>query len=294
LAVGRDGSCRLLIETTAEPSLPVLRHRLAGVDANWYPSLHVQGRGEAGYLSLRCKAPEYLSPFTRVVQDIALLVLGRGVAPLEAIRQTTGLWRAFWRSEVPPPLSKQAQVGLLGELLVLQHLQTRLPAVGAWRGPEGDRNDFRWGHYALEVKTCVGLPAHHVIDGVDQLDPSPGTALALASVVLEGVSDGPITLPGTVDAVLDRTSPEERDDLLGKLSAVGYSPVHAWAYLESHYDLVGVSVYTVDDSFPKVVPTSFVPPLSPRVRRLTYEIALSGLEGQGLGEYVAAVSRTAA
>lgn len=89
-------------------------------------------------------------------------------------------------------LSRQALIGLFGELTVLRSLvaQRGIDAVALWRGPDGHRHDFT-GLNALEVKTYSGTGSPRVtIHGAYQLDPPQGRDLYLLSLRVEESADG--------------------------------------------------------------------------------------------------------
>lgn len=92
-------------------------------------------------------------------------------------------------------LTRDQEVGLYGELLVLERLVQRLgPAVAieAWLGPGAAEHDFALPMGDIEVKTTTGERRQHWIHGLGQLQPLPNRDLFLLSlqVTAAGASPG--------------------------------------------------------------------------------------------------------
>ena len=84
-------------------------------------------------------------------------------------------------------LSQEKEVGLFGELLVLEYLINKIgagPAVGAWQGPLSEEHDFVFSEVHLEVKTTSGEQRRHMMHGFTQLVPLRGVPLSLVSIQL--------------------------------------------------------------------------------------------------------------
>ena len=81
-------------------------------------------------------------------------------------------------------LSPERQLGLLGELWLLDRLVTvhGLGGLEAWTGPLGEAHDFRTGPSEFEVKTTSGERRTHLISSNNQLVASPGHDLYLLSL----------------------------------------------------------------------------------------------------------------
>lgn len=115
-----------------------------------------------------------------------------GETPTEAIRATLEVWKDILRPI--DALSDNAQTGLRGELLFLRILATMYGdrALEAWTGPNMQPHDFRFGNSEVEVKTTRGTTHSHIINGLTQLQPSPGHKLFIFSLRLTtaGLADG--------------------------------------------------------------------------------------------------------
>lgn len=104
-------------------------------------------------------------------------------------------------------LSVERQLGLVGELLVLDSVMDLAGAAAAdsWTGPAGEPHDFRLNGCELEVKTTAGSRRLHYIHGLDQLVPSQGMRLFVVSILLEpaGKADG-FSLRSMVEKIRSR------------------------------------------------------------------------------------------
>jgi hypothetical protein len=81
-------------------------------------------------------------------------------------------------------------------------------AFDAWLGPNAEVHDFRWGGIELEVKATRRQQRHHRINGLDQLEASPGAELFLLSLqfAAAGPSDGATSLAEALAAMRDRVA----------------------------------------------------------------------------------------
>ena len=85
---------------------------------------------------------------------------------------------------VKPVLSESAQLGLFGELWLLEQgvLSLGPRTLDTWVGPLGQPHDFRLGAADVEVKTTSGDRRSHLIASLTQLLPSPGRPLYVLSL----------------------------------------------------------------------------------------------------------------
>jgi hypothetical protein len=113
------------------------------------------------------------------------------------------------------------------------------------------------------------------IHGDRQLEPLPGGNLYMIYLRMEGRPEGGQTVPGTIDRVVNRGVP--RLALLELLERVGYSALDKSTYDRMRYDVLEQLTYAVDDSFPRVIPASFIGGITPiGVSHLRYIVDLSG------------------
>lgn len=160
-------------------------------------------------------------------------------------------WQEFMRKG-QAALSPEAEVGLFGELLVLQEIldtgKDVEDTLNEWIGPLRDGiQDFHIGTGAIEVKSTLavtGFPAK--IGSLEQLDDSSRAPLFVGAMRLR-TSDTGRSLPTLVNTLRARI----RTELPGsqvfdeRLVAVGYLDMHAAMYtrlfepVQSRFILVG-------------------------------------------------------
>jgi len=129
--------------------------------------------------------PYFVAFAGTVADDIQL----ENVAVKPALQRSLRLFRRLVRDS--PLLAPQRQLGLLGELWVLERLVHARGTSGleSWLGPNAEAHDFRFDDVELEVKTTRRQQRRHTINGLDQLDRSPDAKLFIVS--LQYASAGP-------------------------------------------------------------------------------------------------------
>jgi hypothetical protein len=265
-----QGDLHLLIPVTAGPSMPEppdlaglrVRHRIL----------------EAGqFLGLVASAP-HERVFTPFCRDVIEAVHGQQREPWAAVSSTIRQWQAAWRPG-RQSMSKTAQVGLAGELLILSRIL--LPKLGPaavfhWSGPDSERHDFVIETVHFEVKTTRGSRHEHEISRLDQLWSAPGDQLLLASVQLEETQGGHLTVAALVDDIVDiiRGDGAAMDDFLSKLVRLDWDEEMRRSGELIRFNLRDAALYEVDASFPRFAP-DFRMPLG--VIALRYTISLANL-----------------
>lgn len=182
-------------------------------------------------------------------------------------------------------LSLEKQIGLIGELLVLREISefNKEQAFDCWKGPEHEEHDFQLAHFDLEVKTTSSETRSHRISNFMQLLPSNGRKLMLASIQLTRTIAGRgYSLKDLTDELMIKNQ-TRLPQVIRKLEQAGWKQQHANLYT-ARFDLRSeVAVFSVDDSFPKLVPDSLNLPgdqLS-RISDLSYRINLEGISSVG-------------
>jgi hypothetical protein len=215
-------------------------------------TLHLEG-GAAAEFSIRS---EDLHEVYSIVRLIADKVQFHGVEFGEAVAQVLDIFHdalAFRGA-----LSPSDQVGLFGELKVLQHLSSTIGkngSVGAWTGPGREEHDFVLADADLEVKTTTNESRLHWISSTRQLMPSPGRPLFLVSIQLTTGGEGAgQSLPELVKAVLDTSSVAQRTKLEEKLGLVDYRFDDVDLYVRRYKLRSTPALYRVDSVFPALTP----------------------------------------
>ena len=153
-------------------------------------------------------------------------------------------------------LSEHQELGLYGELLVLDHLIGSIGehrAVDAWRGPTREEHDFGLGDLDLEIKTTLSADRSHRISSLTQLEPSPGRDLWLVSVQLTTRGVGGTTLPELIAQVTNRLSiPAVQTRFTERLAGVGWDAAHSHLYNRQFVQRSRVCVFKVTQEFPAI------------------------------------------
>lgn len=192
-----------------------------------------------------------------------------------------------------PLLSENVQVGLIGELAVLACLLTQggVSAFNAWLGPLGEDHDFRIGKFEIEVKSTTRKERLHRINGLGQLDASPGMALFVLSLQFEraGAAMDGRTLVEWVEKI--RVALESTQHFIAKfdeyLEALGYRDDAADLYVARYkFRSLPVIVPVLGD-FPRITRLlidGFVS--SHRIQEVEYDVNLEGMGWlEGTHEY---------
>jgi hypothetical protein len=181
-------------------------------------------------------------------------------------------------------LTDEKVTGLIGELLVLEHVIVTVgesEAVGAWLGPHAEQHDFGFEDFDAEVKTTLSEARSHIIGSETQLEPVKDRPLYLVSIQLTraGSAANGFTLPeaiARVRALLDDTS-RAFDSALDEL---GWSDVDSDLY-STRFELRSTpQAYLVDDEFPAITSARLdqVVPQRPLVGGVSYRVDVTHLD----------------
>jgi hypothetical protein len=233
-----------------------------------------------------------------VFSELASEIINRlreGQSPVKSVEGTISDFRALLDSATDDAVNTVI-VGLLGELLVLRSLcQISCHAIDAWTGPYDQRHDFRRNNHALEVKTSTRADAFLItISSIDQLSSPPSGDLMLAHVRIERAASGSITVASLVRDLLKLGVPQER--LIDRLSAVGCTSHAAPEWNRIQFELEGLTVFRVDDGFPRISAKQFPGGVTPSgIHGITYTVDLSLAQAFVLkeGEVTSALARIA-
>ncbi|WP_374433396.1 PD-(D/E)XK motif protein [Tabrizicola sp.] len=276
LAVGAGGEARLLVPLAAGEKVGVLE--IGGSLQIGVTTLMHQQRA-IRFLDVVCKSPDLESVFGEVVDDIVRRLADRKDG-VEAVAGAIGDFRALLVPSAEKDVDRSRVVGLVAELVVLNRLLEISPSAWrSWRGPAGDRHDFRTRDISLEVKASLGVGARQVtINGIDQLEPPTGGRLYLAHLILEAVGGGLLTVAALGDRALQRA--DDPAGLRALLVAVGCTDVRDAAWNRFAFRAEAERLYCVGPNFPRIAPSSFAGGLVPAgVVDATYSIDLSLASG---------------
>lgn len=240
---------------------------------------------ESGEVLDLCAPPSHEQIFTPFCNEVVQAVFAQGRDPWKAVATIIRAWRSAWDSP-RQAMTKNVQVGLFGELLVLRTLM--IPALGPravdiWSGPQYERHDFCFNQLHIEVKTTRKVSPTHTISRYDQLRAPPGGQLLFVSVQLEESIDGTGSLASEIDCIIDtlRIDTGALDLFMAKLARIGWSEELRNSGELLRFYVRDAVVFQVDEEFPRL-PDDFEPPDG--VTALEYTIDLANLPSLGLGE----------
>ena len=166
-------------------------------------------------------------------------------------------WGNMFNKNPDETLSKEKQVGLYGELLLIKELVDEgfnpTDIVDSWKGPDGEDKDFQINGYGIEIKSSAKTDRIVIINNIRQLDNKGFVGLYLYYRSFIRVDNGPNTLPNMVNILRQAfsTTPAISEYEL-KLLRAGYREEHATNYISS-YTLSTENIFNVDTLFPKIV-----------------------------------------
>lgn len=233
------------------------------------------GASNRRFVDVVCLKPRLNEIYMRIVDEI-LARIDDSTNVYAVCSEVLERFRELLRSSPTSGLGIERVVGLLGELLVLRDILKINPSGHAsWAGPHGALHDFEAAGVALEVKASTRREGRFFkINGLEQLEPSPGSELYLSTVRLEQAQDAPISLPLLTAEVLGISA--ERADLLRLLETAGYRVEDADEYADLRFRVVERRVYHVSPSFPALVPSRMKDErIPPGVLEATYTIDLT-------------------
>lgn len=228
-------------------------------------------------LYLQLTDERYRDVFYTLCEDVCS-VLAEASGEQEAIRAFHSRlvrWQAFLKKHPPDGLSPEEQVGLFGELLILNDLfLPRLEpslTVRAWRGCRKAHQDFQFSDRALEVKTTRAVtPSTIRISNVQQLDEDGVAPLVLTLVVVHANQTSGETLPDMVEKIRTVLPDDARERFDDGLIEVGYLDIHDKLYVNSRYQVNGVLHHEVRDGFPRLLREQ----LPEGVKAVQYDISI--------------------
>jgi hypothetical protein len=239
---------------------------------------------DGGYLDLEATAC-HERIFAPLCAEILTAVVERKRKPWEAVATIIRAWQSAWKPATPA-MEKTAQVGLFGELLVLERIL--IPIVGSravfqWSGPDAERHDFVGTALHLEVKTTRKGRHEHEISRLDQLRVPEGRRLVVVSILVEESATGAETVATRIDQVIEsvRSDSAACDDFLAKIARLGWSDGLRDSGELLRFHLRDDHCYHVDESFPRLPDDLHLPSGVVSVR---YVVDLANLPSLGLEE----------
>lgn len=194
--------------------------------------------------------------FIRVMQDLidAIDDISKEKCVV-AIKNTLQKWSIFFRFEKNYILSENAQLGLYGELIILEKMiQLKgAKALGCWTGYNAEAHDFYFGNDAVEVKSssakgpeCVKINNEYQLDESDVIGDLYLIYLSLKKSIVDGEK-----LPDIIGRIMLNLDISQRERFSDSLLKIGYIVSMPELY-NYHFRLRDESCFIVKDKFPRI------------------------------------------
>jgi hypothetical protein len=237
--------------------------------------------GQAGrIIEIRTRMPALFQEIYGFFVSVSDKIQLNNTDPFAAVAETLDAWRDLLKAQAV--LSEEAQLGLRGELHFMRQLIGRIgdAALAAWTGPQRQPHDFRVGGSEFEVKTTRSVHHVHVVNGLHQLEPSPGRQLYIHSLrVAPAGAHAGTTLPQEIDQTRALLSPTGQLGLDRILRVhFGYGPERADWYPLRLQPAAPPRLVPVDASCPRITAQMLSSiPHADRLGDVRYRVNLEGL-----------------
>jgi len=209
--------------------------------------------GKVECIEMRLVDRDLVEQFEKLAADVLERLERDPDRPDTAVQLAMARWEEFFR-----PKRRQGhedEVGLMGELIVVEHLVNLDPdqRSGSWHSL-GDLRDLAVVATELEVKSTTSPDSMEVhVSLLEQLADTPGTRLLLVHVRLEEHEDG-----RTITEVYETLTAivSDKDHLDSVIKKSGWKADQD----ERRFTLRNFTLYEVDGRFPRLTPDDVQPP----------------------------------
>lgn len=238
--------------------------------------------GVGQWVELRVDAEDKHHEAYLVLASVVDLMRG-GLSFAAAIFESVDSFRELLRRK--QKLTEEAQIGLFGELLMVEHVLKKMPAedvISAWLGPEKEEHDFVFNGFDAEVKTTRGEARVHLITSSTQLEPTLAQPLYLVSVQVTGggLAEKGRTLDAQIGIVREFLNPQLARVFQDRLKRLGWNDGEMDLYPKRWALRTGPRVYLVDGSFPAITTSRLqhAVPQSDLLVSLQYRVDVTNLD----------------
>ena len=273
--LGRVG---LWLEVPTDSTVPEDVLKLAFINSLTLP------RGSAILLELSVGTPGLFRQFYYFALAVSERILVDGKPAVEAVLLELQSFAELL--EAKTLLGIERQLGLLGELMVLERLIRRNgpKAIEAWIGPKGEPHDFRIGTSEYEVKATMRSRRIHTVHGPEQLVPSRGCSLFILSVLLApaGMAEG-TSLAEKVKLLMSllTSAPSQKQQFTDALQNCGFHDADLPHYERRCVLRRPLAAIPVDGRLPAITRASIQATFGSGAARLDsveYDVNVEGLE----------------
>jgi putative PD-(D/E)XK family protein DUF4420 len=271
VAIGKDNAARLLLPVSrSERPIEIEKMDSLQVSISKFNISDTAGQ----FIELVCRQSDLETVFAELAEEI-LRRVEQGETPASASVATISEFKSLLDSDGVRSKATLAEVqGLLAELLHLKRLtRYSTEAVKLWLGPTGDRNDFRGGDIAIEVKSSSRASNPVLISSIDQLELPEGDQLFLARYILDRNDAGGLTIARLYHDLIS-TGVNSRI-LAQRLAEIGYDETTEIQWNRFGFNPQGTHIFRVTNGFPCLNSSAFVGGRIPSgIQSIKYEIDL--------------------
>jgi hypothetical protein len=194
-----------------------------------------------------------------------------------AIKNRLNVWIEFLKNGDGKYLSLRKQIGVIGELVLLDKLKKYSPSeitwMNSWKGPEKHSKDFVTQNIAFEIKSILNDEVAVQISNIDQLDTTNIDKLILSIFQFLEDSENGKTINHFVDSIISNISCDKTLRLfLTKLGLSGYY-LHHQKHYGLKFSLINEHSFSVDYDFPRLIKNN----VAEEISSVKYKLDLSRL-----------------
>ncbi|APX11371.1 PD-(D/E)XK motif protein [Tateyamaria omphalii] len=261
--------------------------KMAGLDVE----ARVRTEDDKAIMSVTLENADDGDIFTRFTDDIIQTVASAGdeVTAVQSFVGRTWKWHALLKGGRRATLSREAQLGLIGELWTILNVITPArgldTAVEGWRGAQLAPKDFELSDLCIECKSRGAASRNNVrITSEHQLADVPGHQVILLVHTFASASKddvGSLDLHGIVEqarSAIKSDAPHASRAFEASLDEAGYDDTHEYEVIVLHR---AFDAYHVEERFPRITPGSY--PDGPL--EVAYDLPLADLAPFHMGEH---------
>ena len=207
--------------------------------------------------SIYLKNNSFLDAYGNLLKKIitAIYEIDDPMFSLNIIINLLNIWKKFFEDEKFEGLSKEEELGLIGELHFIKILLKKFDfktILSNWYGPEGGIHDFKFLKFLLEIKTFSKKNRKIKINNLDQINYKFYQNLYFGCAEIENNLKG-LSLIELIDELRDYCVDNiEISNLFDKkLNSYGFFEIHKKNY-ETKYEIVSNNFYKLKNGFPTI------------------------------------------
>jgi len=228
-------------------------------------------------LSIYLNKESFLNIYLNLIEEIINSIVNENDEKkiIKLIEDKLNSWKKCFENENFSGLSKEEELGLIGELLTINKLfdlkEYELEEIiQSWKGPENNLHDFKITNKIYETKTSLSNIIK--ISNIDQLDYQTYKNLFLFKVTLTKNSNmSNININHLILDLRNKLKKTQYKELFNnKINLYGYFDYHLENY-KDFYNLFNIQKYIIDENFISIQKKY----LKPGIQNINFEIDLS-------------------